>query len=61
MILQNGEEEEAKPFNLSRASAMGWVAPFLAPACVNITKISEKGEKDSVENVFNSEWVALAK
>lgn len=72
MIPQNGEEGETKPFNPTRAcisaealcspwaSAMGWVAPFLAPACVNITEIREKGEKHRVENVFKSEWIALA-
>lgn len=71
MVPQNGEEGKPKPFNPRRtcvsaegpcspwACAMGWVTPFLFPACVNISKIREKSEKHRVENVFKCEWVAL--
>lgn len=72
MIPQNGEEGETKLFNSSRArmsaeglcslwdNAIGWGAPFPAPACANITEIKEKDVKERSESVFKSEWVALA-
>lgn len=40
--------------------SMGWGAPFLAPAYVNIIETKEKGVKQRSESVFKSEWVALA-
>lgn len=60
MIPRNGEERETKPFCSPGANAMGWVAPFLTPVCVNITKIRGKGEKHRVQKVFKSERVTLA-
>lgn len=65
MTPQNAEDREIKLFNPSRmymsaeglcspwANAMGWIAPLPAPACVNITKTREKGEKYRVENILN--------